>query len=64
MVAYSPSVCVVALRWTRQVAIPTMIETRDKMEAKMPNAMLILLSADKDRAIRNIMLDLVPWADL
>ena len=56
--------CVVARRWTRQVAIPTMIEARDKMKARMPNAMLILLSADKDRAMRNIMLDLVPWADL
>jgi len=64
MVAYSPSVCVVARWWTRQVATPTMIETRDKMKARMPNAMLILLSADKDRAMRNIMLDLVPWADL
>lgn len=41
-----------------------MIETRDKMEARMPNAILILLSTDKDRAMRNIMLDLMSWADL
>ena len=41
-----------------------MIETRDKMKARMPNAMLIPLSADKDRAMRIVMLDLVPWADL
>jgi ribosomal protein S3AE len=64
MVAYLLSMCVVARRWTRQVAILIIVETRDKMKARMPNAMLILLSAEKDRAIRNIMLDLVSWADL
>ena len=37
-----------------------MIETRDKMKARISNAMLILLFADKGHVMGNIMLDLVP----